>query len=294
MFKTFTKSNNQRGKSFTLIELLVVIAIIAILASLLLPALNNAKHIAKLAVCRSNQKQLFVGIFGYATDFDDDMPAPANGHYPHALSREGLPLNLSVLYMQNYFSNNTEILYCPDNSYSAAMHKNAAPLLKGIAKTGTVSGGGSASYILRGPHWYAAAGPSWDRSEIRLVAGSLGTANVTFWDWNSVIPWNADQWFGTASKLRNNLTGSGYQNNNYRMKSPRALLMDLIPEIYWFDGNIKPVPKLHRQRAFNVLFADGSVFTDPCRNPIFMTPDNKKWNTKFIYADQTHPSHPLH
>ena len=47
-----------RGEGFTLVELLVVIAVIAILASLLLPALTRAKHTAKGAACLSNLRQL--------------------------------------------------------------------------------------------------------------------------------------------------------------------------------------------------------------------------------------------
>ena len=60
-----------RQKHFTLIELLVVIAIIAILASMLLPALGKARQKAKTSQCMNNQKQLYMGAFMYGEDNDE-------------------------------------------------------------------------------------------------------------------------------------------------------------------------------------------------------------------------------
>ncbi|MEW6158762.1 MAG: type II secretion system protein [Verrucomicrobiota bacterium] len=69
-------------KGFTLVELLVVITVIAVLASLLMPALSKAKAKANTAICLNNKRQLNVAWIAYSSDHDDKLAMNSVGSNP--------------------------------------------------------------------------------------------------------------------------------------------------------------------------------------------------------------------
>ena len=149
----------QTKKAFTLIELLVVISIIALLITILLPALKNVRHTAMTAQCTSRLGQIGIGVTSYTTDNDGFMPhkmSPTTDRYLNALDGEYYrwehkPWVIKskgkfdyVPLIEPYVSDVSEIFVCPhidfdwEKNYNPSTNATIIPyaMYWGISNTG--------------------------------------------------------------------------------------------------------------------------------------------------------------
>ena len=155
----FPPAKSTRRFGFTLIELLVVIAIIAILASLLLPTLSQAKEAGRRSICESNQRQLAVASLTYAVD-NRDWLNPLQTAVPNS----DVETTYRVI-LWDYVARQPRLFDCPSEPN--------AVYADGISPTDASYGGFA---LTPGTDWggiYGAAGPyeKWNQSGIG-VAGA--------------------------------------------------------------------------------------------------------------------------
>jgi prepilin-type N-terminal cleavage/methylation domain-containing protein len=126
----------KKRTGFTLIELLVVVAIIAVLVSILLPALASAREMAKRTSCQANLRQIGLGIAMYANVHNGYLPPSGTGQYSPAFITYA---DYGWSWSLKPYIGDGKVLFCP-NSYcrSLSFWKDADSFINTYGTSGYV------------------------------------------------------------------------------------------------------------------------------------------------------------
>lgn len=209
-----------RKNRFTLIELLVVIAIIAILAAMLLPALQSARERGRAASCTNNLKQLNSFLNSYQNDNDDYMiPCYDNGKV-YMASAYGNPTRWNYVLAENYstlkcgrtskdFSsgsllNQLEVWFCPSLSQKSASQIMSEYNFSNYAYNGAFMHGGEGSGTTKTSFLVPITASTWVNVAKMTKVTRIKNSSQTFTIGDGAI---------TSNKLRDYFVPSDHADN---------------------------------------------------------------------------------
>ena len=238
-------------RAFTLIELLVVVAIIAVLAGILLPAINLVRASAQTAQCASNMRQIGLAFQTYAAEQD--------GYIPYAQIASPERDNLGMPYWGVWFGVMTTIM--SDINGSAVFHcpanwSTAAPRARGV------SGYDPSEFV--GNQWFStnyAMNSKLTRTEHGADAGRPMAPFATEWQYRidppratetPLIAEISGTWDGNVPTACATF-GPACENNPVATE----------PRVKFLLGNYGSVRATHRRKANHLFFDNHVALLDP-------------------------------